>query len=106
MLEPIMARVDGKEVLLTCRHAASWPPAWARLGEPPEALRRRGYLDDTQLGQARTWQQVCGLLRMDAGKCATCPLALGPQGQPVVPDTRLRVRLEKPKRGRVARVPR
>lgn len=87
MLSPIKVTVAGEEVEISCRHATVWPPGWSRLGVSATALRAEGRFTAQQYERAKTWERVCGLPRMNSEKCPTCPHALGPDKEPIVPGT-------------------
>ena len=97
MLQPVRIVFRGQEVVLSCRHAKSWPPAWAKLGLSPEFLLDTRHFTPAQYERAKTWQRVCGLLEMDAAKCVSCPFSSGPDGTPIGAPPKTPFRLEKPK---------
>lgn len=73
-LKPVVAdHMDG-EVTLHCHHENIWPPVHAQIGDIEE-LREAKVIDDHKYEQLKTWERVCGLFEMDAGKCYACPLA-------------------------------
>lgn len=95
MMTPILMNVGGEEVEVSCAQRRAWPPSWARLGATPEDMRSR--FTPEQYERAKTWERVCGLLAMDASKCASCPMARLPSGKPVVPPApKAPFRLERP----------
>jgi hypothetical protein len=90
-LKPIeIEAADGETVTLLCTHRDIWPPAHARLGSTPDALRAGKVIDDAKYQQLQTWEKVCGLMEMSGDKCPTCPLALHENGTghlvPFAPD--------------------
>lgn len=58
-----------------CRNAMFWPPPEIEhLADSAEELR---YTVPSVLYQRiKTWEQMCGLLKMQADKCRTCPLVV------------------------------
>lgn len=81
-MEPLKTKLgNGKTAVLHCLHASMWPPVHTRLAEPIEAQRAAGLLDDLKYEQIKTWQRVCGLQEMAAGKCLGCPHARVERGE-------------------------
>lgn len=77
MLEPLIIKnVADQDVTLLCTHREDWPPAHARLPSTPDQLRAAGAIDEVKHQQLQTWEKHCGLMKMEASKCSTCPLAL------------------------------
>ena len=75
---------DGSQY--ECANKDLWPPVEVtaykeELVDPllqehpniPMAEAFRGVLPDVVYQRIKTWEQVCGLLEMDAGKCVLCP---------------------------------
>jgi len=64
------------EIVLRCKHAQEWPPAHVRLKQSFEQMRADGLIDEHKYEQLKTWDRICGLTEMDAGKCSECPYAM------------------------------
>ena len=60
--------------VLACQNGKLWPPKEAWVGTEPDTIRAS--LGDTELARFRTWERVCGLLRMSPDKCQQCPLVI------------------------------
>ena len=82
MLKPITCDDRGTTRTISCTHARTWPPKWARLGT---ALELRAHFTQEEFERARTWETVCGLKAMDPEKCLRCPYALREDGKPLIP---------------------
>ena len=69
-----------------CKHERVWPPIEAFV-YGPTAEHSRYIVADTKYQQIKTWERVCGLLKMDLTKCDTCPHVLvdGVSAQSVAP---------------------
>ena len=65
-----MKPIQDAGMTLSCRHAATWPPAHAYMdADPLEVRADRG---DDAMARYMTWQRECGLMRMDPDKCRAC----------------------------------
>lgn len=71
--------VAGKDH--ACAHAAIWPPLEITVYQAT-AEELRYTVEDVVYQRLRTWEQVCGLLEMDAAKCVQCPHVIV-DGQPL-----------------------
>ena len=68
---PMPSIEDGGSAL-QCGNADFWPPPEIEfLADSAEDLRYT--VPDVVYQRIKTWEQVCGLLKMDASKCAGCP---------------------------------
>jgi hypothetical protein len=54
-----------------CIHWKTFPPPGA--GGDAENLRANAAIDPGQYNRLQLWEQLCGLFRMEEGKCLTCP---------------------------------
>jgi hypothetical protein len=78
-MKPIEVEVRDQKLMLHCQHEARWPPLHTKLDKDIEYQRASGLIDDHKYEQIKTWERVCGLMEMDAGKCVSCPLARTPE---------------------------
>ena len=73
MLQPLPAQYEGRPVRFACVHWKNWPPSEAFMGLSAEELRKEGLVDTRGYSQYLIWERVCGLLKMEEGKCRACP---------------------------------
>jgi len=88
MLRPLDMDDNGNIIVLTCQHAGVWPPPHAYMGQSPEQVLADGHYNDVAYQGAKTWERVCGLRRMSADKCLTCPLSRRSDGKSTLPVER------------------
>ena len=72
MTKKFVPEVSEDGVEYRCKHERVWPPIEAFV-YGPTAQHSRYKVADRKYQQIRTWEQVCGLLKMDLTKCAACP---------------------------------
>ena len=65
---------DGAEH--TCSQASYWPPVEVEAYDGASAQELRYEVTDLIYQRIRTWERVCGLMKMDASKCLSCPNVL------------------------------
>jgi len=88
-MKPLVIKTDGNEVTLHCTHADKWPPGHARLDEPFDSQRERGFISEAKYQRLQVWERNCGLMEMSEEKCPGCKLVLVEQegGKLVAPTT-------------------
>ncbi|MFA6235208.1 MAG: hypothetical protein WC824_13620 [Bacteroidota bacterium] len=62
--------IEGK--IFVCALYKHFPPYGHRMGQPPEELLKAGKLNQVGYSRFKTWQNTCGLSRMDGEKCRAC----------------------------------
>ena len=78
--------VDGKT--LSCSKWQVWPPKEAYIYDGRTAAEARPEMTIDGHNRLLVWENACGLFKMEAAKCASCPHVLidGKSPVPVLPN--------------------
>jgi len=63
----------GYPNVLVCALYKQFPPPFHSSDRTPEDLLKSGKLTQIGYSHFKIWQKVCGLHKMDEGKCRSCP---------------------------------
>lgn len=78
--------IEGKK--FTCSRWQVWPPKEAFLFDGRSSAEIRGEATIDQYNRLNGWEITCGLMKMEEGKCPSCPYVLvdGKPMAPIIPN--------------------